>query len=541
MTSKLVQKFNALPRKRKAPSGMVANDWHFDIRYIHLEPPSHILTLIQPQSRFIHTERLPVGLPRSESGIAFFPESAKEAAPEVAKALLHAFADNLGLNKMMGSNAPPAFGPWKLTTEDKDLADAVGAELKRLGVRPDELCRIGVSSNSVNKIMQDTFHDLFNGLKKNIGFEGSISSVISTPSSIALHNLHVRPPPESRVKEQNELAPLMKYIESLEQSRPPQTDIADSHARSARIKEEEQLVRRLIADKPANVIKEDADAGDPHAALDYGLRLLVGLECRYDRTLARAYLIKALSSPRASDGLKCTAHGLLIRWYLESTSGGAIRGRYIFAACYHANIAAYLCRRVSPPGTHASPAVLTFMIHVLEPQSRKVPELSLFFSDAWKALEDRKLQMATGREKMEEKRLKNPNRYRCAAVGCTIEADVGNMLSKCAGKCDPDKKPSYCSKECQRADWKNHKPFCTPGAPCSVIDPGPFRPMEAGPSSRQGAIQIPVARPDGSTMLVSSSTFDPKFMKDFGDHLEVLMSADSSSTHENGTRERRLK
>ena len=120
------------------------NERHFDLRYIQLEPtPSHIIALIQPQSQFIHIERLPIGLPVNQSGIEYFPESGKAAAPEVAKALLHAFVNNLGQSAIL--NAPPAFSPWKMTTEDQDLASAVGDELKRIGVRPLKLCNIGLS------------------------------------------------------------------------------------------------------------------------------------------------------------------------------------------------------------------------------------------------------------------------------------------------------------------------------------------------------------------------------------------------------------
>ena len=35
------------------------------------------------------------------------------------------------------------------------------------------------------------------------------------------------------------------------------------------------------------------------------------------------------------------------------------------------------------------------------------------------------------KEKMQLKRLKNPRRYRCAAVGCGVEADSEKMLSQC--------------------------------------------------------------------------------------------------------------
>ena len=44
-----------------------------------------IIALIQPQSQFIHIERLPIGLPADQGGIEHFPESGKDAAPEVAK------------------------------------------------------------------------------------------------------------------------------------------------------------------------------------------------------------------------------------------------------------------------------------------------------------------------------------------------------------------------------------------------------------------------------------------------------------------------
>ena len=91
MTFELVKSINALPRKEMESSDEVLNEWHFDFRYIQLEPnPSHVITLIQPQSQIIHIERLPVGLPTNQSGIEYFLESGKEAAPEVPKALLHA-------------------------------------------------------------------------------------------------------------------------------------------------------------------------------------------------------------------------------------------------------------------------------------------------------------------------------------------------------------------------------------------------------------------------------------------------------------------
>ena len=80
-----------------------------------------------------------------------------------------------------------------------------------------------------------------------------------------------------------------------------------------------------------------------------------------------------------------------------------------------------------------------------------------------------------------------------------------------SGKCDIDKKSSYCSKACQQADWKNHKPFCRRGAECSVIDDGSY---DAGPLEPVGGvIQVQIAH-GGAKVFVSSSTMDVKRLKE---------------------------
>jgi hypothetical protein len=124
-------------------------------------------------------------------------------------------------------------------------------------------------------------------------------------------------------------------------------------------------------------------------------------------------------------------HGTLIEWCIFSTRFN-LRSRYLFAASHHANLSARLSRRITPNAAlPASSAVLWFMNTFFEPLSMKHPELYLFFKDGVVAMNERKKQVERGRKKMQEKRIKTPNRYRCAAVGCGVEADSGKMLSQC--------------------------------------------------------------------------------------------------------------
>ncbi|KZV60426.1 hypothetical protein PENSPDRAFT_694270 [Peniophora sp. CONT] len=76
----------------------------------------------------------------------------------------------------------------------------------------------------------------------------------------------------------------------------------------------------------------------------------------------------------------------------------------------------------------------------------------------------------------------------CAAQGCEARAGWGRALGRCGGRCSLEAKPAYCSKECQRADWKAlHKRECTESG----------RPLEV-PS------RIGVSRSQSHTPLLSS-------------------------------------
>ena len=54
-----------------------------------------------------------------------------------------------------------------------------------------------------------------------------------------------------------------------------------------------------------------------------------------------------------------------------------------------------------------------------------------------------------------------PNRYRCAADGCGIQAFHKGALRRCGGRCPTHKKPHYCSAYCQRKVRDIHANLCT--------------------------------------------------------------------------------
>jgi hypothetical protein len=228
----------------------------------------------------------------------------------------------------------------------------------------------------------------------------------------------------------------------------------------------------------------------------------------------------------SEDGLKATAHALLLEWY---TGGEHIRARYLHAAAHHANEAARLGRGISRKG-HAAPSVLFFTKHVLLKFTEMAPEFYALYGDAMAVEKEATERFTKSTAKEQTKRLNDPNRYKCANPQCGISANHGKLLPQCkfefsqdqknrinfpqgSGKCDADKKPSYCSKACQKVDWKNHKPFCAPGMPCSVIDTSDN--PSFGGSGKGDSLQVPIRWADGKTTYVSSETMSPQELRDF--------------------------
>jgi hypothetical protein len=67
----------------------------------------------------------------------------------------------------------------------------------------------------------------------------------------------------------------------------------------------------------------------------------------------------------------------------------------------------------------------------------------------WEAFEAHRARLRAKDQQQDNKVSKAPNLYRCAAEGCGIEATSKSGLSRCAGPCLVENKPSYCCKACQ--------------------------------------------------------------------------------------------
>ncbi|KAJ6581545.1 hypothetical protein B0H19DRAFT_511626 [Mycena capillaripes] len=496
---KAIKRFNTLPRQPRAPSGRVCNNWHFDLRFVYLDPPAHVLFLVQPESTYIHTERLPLGIPNKVQTLLFFPESGAEAASEVAKALIHSFLDSFGTHQFM-PNPPAPYAPWTLSTDDRELAVEVGKEFKRLGVK-EELCTIKVTKAHLN-IADKAFQGFWATMLQSIQFSENVWQAMVPPESINFSVL--KPKPWGEDGDLDPMEKALKYAQTFYQVRLEAKRLENSEI-SSKIMQQTEAAMELLESKSTKEVQREADAGDDAAALNYAVRIRCNIGVKPNRSLHHYYLLKVIQSETATKEQKSQAHGLLIDWFM--TAHEVTYARYMFAASHHANQSVILAG-------DASPAVLWFGSRKLEPQAKEVTALSAQYKPLWSALDKRYEEVAKEHSRAEKKREKASNRYVCAAPSCYIQACKGGGLSQCAGPCDTPVKPAYCSKTCQRADWKNHKPFCRPGAPCSII--AKERDLPAAGQGQSGEVlTIPFAGPGGRPMMLSSSTMTPEMLKMF--------------------------
>ena len=145
-----VQSFNSLPRQERVPSGAVPNHWHFSVRHVPLEPPGDLLFILCPGARYIHVEG-PAPILSLQSPSA--------QAEVITSLLLKAFNSGLG-----SDSSAPKLAPWTWSTTTIELARAVEARLRDLGVRK-EVTKIGVSDAEEIKVATEEWERFMGQLK----------------------------------------------------------------------------------------------------------------------------------------------------------------------------------------------------------------------------------------------------------------------------------------------------------------------------------------------------------------------------------------
>ncbi|KAI0630473.1 hypothetical protein C8Q77DRAFT_206029 [Trametes polyzona] len=104
------------------------------------------------------------------------------------------------------------------------------------------------------------------------------------------------------------------------------------------------------------------------------------------------------------------------------------------------------------------------------------PWMIKYFAPLWYALERRE------RTEYEDKYLRVrvrgvpfPGQTMCAALGCKVSMETPRKkLFPCPGNCVADRKPWYCSVQCQKKNWEDHRADCKP--------PVMARPLGVAPS-----------------------------------------------------------
>ncbi|RDB30503.1 hypothetical protein Hypma_007258 [Hypsizygus marmoreus] len=509
-----VKAYNAFARPSLAPSGMVPNHWHFDLRYIALEPPSHILFLVQLESSFIHSERLPLTPTASniESGITYFPESGVTAAPEICKALIHSFLSSFGSAKFTRGAPPPLYAPFKLTTEDPTIAAAVTAEFQRLGVRAD-LCKVHVVRGKPLVDAQAAFKRFWEGLKTQIGFTGLAGACFPAPDSIMFRGFQAAQWGEG--PERDETERLLCYVRQLAGIRRLDQVPEDSQRD---LLEQLEAVTALTNGKAIEIVRAEADAGNSESAIDYALRVQAGIKCTPNREVFHSYVTKVITSARSTPQQKSKAHALLLEWYSLASADKSIRYRYLHAAAYHANQATILASGA------ALPAVLFFGSRILKPLAEKDPALHIYKA-VWEVLEKREREMDLQAARGQRKRAKKTNRCCPNAAVDAIQIRSPAIAVESAVRIshfstNPSLIDHSLHNQSEQADWKIHKPFCSPGAPCSILEKDEAVPVASG--SKQGSLSVPIIGPNGETILLSSATMSVEQLKEIREYSEQM-------------------
>lgn len=285
------------------------------------------------------------------------------------------------------------------------------------------------------------------------------------------------------------------------------------------------------------------------------LRAASGVSVPQDPAVAISLLQKLASDPRTPRAFRGRAFSVLASVHFELRVDASDPDMWNIDSLYRAAVNADAAAALG----FVSPNVLWVAGSIDRAGFRRQSECKFpghstarfeALAELWRVYDRREEQLKREQDCREGKVSKAPNAYVCAALGCGIEATHKSALQQCSGKCTKEGKPAYCSKECQRQDWKRHKPFCKEGAPVDCVvaqqrqdlasgaSAGPSRPSLNGMEFVAGDIGSPtestrrkehlIDLPDptrpGQFIKMSSRTQSPAAMKELRDQVYQAMS-----------------
>lgn len=139
----LISNFNALPRPAQAPSGIVPNHWNISIRHVPVSPPGDLVFLVQPDSRYVHSEGPIQKVEGQPRGHVLNPKSLV-TLQTIARLIIKAFVEGMG-----AGNAITPTAPWSWKTNDPNFARRIVKVMADMGVREDLMNMMMADANEL--------------------------------------------------------------------------------------------------------------------------------------------------------------------------------------------------------------------------------------------------------------------------------------------------------------------------------------------------------------------------------------------------------
>ncbi|GJE84151.1 hypothetical protein PsYK624_002270 [Phanerochaete sordida] len=232
-----------------------------------------------------------------------------------------------------------------------------------------------------------------------------------------------------------------------------------------------------LLERSLTAVRLGVAAGNAHDMIELALRLYAGVTVKQNEEQAIETLMRALRTPRASRSVRARALSLLASIHHARRIPNLERpGVWDLDALYRAAV----CADEAAALGFTSPSVLAVGIEVERagfrrradcrlPQSAWRVEHFAALAELWRVVDRRKVAIWRAQTRRQAKLRRDPNAYVCAAPGCGVEGTHKAALARCSGRCAKPGKPAYCSKDCQKKDWRRHKAFCREGAPVDEL------------------------------------------------------------------------